>query len=348
MGSPLSPIIANIYMEEFETKALSTAPNPPTLWKRFVDDTFVVIQTSHKEEFFNHINSIEESIQFTAEDTQPDGSLPFLDVQVTPQTDGTLSKSVYRKPTHTNQYLQWDNHHSISAQYSVISTLFHRAKEVCSTKQQLKEEQDHIQQALTLCRYPRWALNRVEKKTRISKQSRNHGKRLKDSNTKSNIRRTHITIPYSRGLSGSFENTCKTYGIQVYFRGGKTIKNLLVSPKDREHITQKSGIIYRYKCDRVECDEEYIGESARTFGERFKEHLKCPSPIYDHSNITGHNTTLDNFSIVGREDQNLMMLIKEAIYIRVNNPSLNKNIGKCHLPHIWDEVLNNITELKLK
>ena len=162
MGSPLSPIIANIYMEEFETKALSTAPNPPTLWKRFVDDTYVVIQTSHKEEFFNHINSIEESIQFTAEDTQADGSLPFLDVLVTPQTDGTLSTCVYRKPTHTNQYLQWDSHHSISTKYSVISTLFHRAKEVCSTKQQLKEEQDHMQQALTLCRYPRWALNRVE------------------------------------------------------------------------------------------------------------------------------------------------------------------------------------------
>ena len=64
--------------------------------------------------------------------------------------------------------------------------------------------------------------------------------------------------------------------------------------------------------------------------------------------ITGHNTTLENFSIVGREEQNLMRLIKEAIYIRVNNPSLNKNIGKYHLPQIWDEVLNNITELKLK
>ena len=43
-----------------------------------------------------------------------------------------------------------------------------------------------------------------------------------------------------------------------------------------------------------------------------------------------------------------MRLIKEDIYIKVNNPSLNKNIGKYHLPQIWDEVLNNITELKLK
>ena len=231
---------------------------------------------------------------------------------------------------------------------TISPTMGANAKEVCSTKQQLEEEQQHIQQALSLCQYPRWALNRVEKKTMVLTQSRNKGKKLKDNNTKSNTRRTYITVPYSKGLSESFKNTCKKYGIQVYFRGGKTIKNLLVAPKDRDHITQKSGIIYRYKCDGVECDEEYIGESARTFGERFKEHLKCPSPIFDHSNITGHNTTLDNFSIVGKEDQNLMRLIKEAIYIRVNNPSLNKNIGKYHLPHIWDEVLNNITELKLK
>ena len=85
-----------------------------------------------------------------------------------------------------------------------------------------------------------------------------------------------------------------------------------MAPKDRDLITQKSGIIYRYKCDRVECEDEYIGESARTFGERLKEHLKHPSPIYDHSTITGHDTTIDNFSIVGREDNNLMRLIKEG------------------------------------
>ena len=98
----------------------------------------------------------------------------------------------------------------------------------------------------------------------------------------------------------------------------------------------------------VEWDEEYIGKSSKAFGERFKEHLKAPSPIYDHYNTTGHNVTLDNFSIVGREDQNLCRWIKEALYIRVNNPSLNKNIGKYHLPHIWNEVLHNTSELKLK
>ena len=133
----------------------------------------------------------------------------------------------------------------------------------------------------------------------------------------------------------------------MYFTGGKTIKDLLMASKDKDHIAKKSGIIYRFKCDRVECDEEYIGESSRTFGERFKEHLKPPFPICDHFNATGHTPTLENFSIVGREDQNLMRIIKEAIFVRVNNPSLNKDIYKYHLPHIWDDVLFNISELKI-
>ena len=126
------------------------------------------------------------------------------------------------------------------------------------------------------------------------------------------------------------------------------MKDELVAPKDKDHITKKSGIIYRFKCDRLECDEEYIGDISRTFGERFKEHLKAPSPTHDHSNTTGHTTSLENFSIVSREEQNLSRLIKESMFIRVNSPSLNKNIGRYHLPHIRDEVLINYRELKLK
>ena len=98
----------------------------------------------------------------------------------------------------------------------------------------------------------------------------------------------------------------------------------------------------------MDCDEEYIGESFRMFGERFKEHQKAPSPIFDHTTTSGHDINIENFSIVGREDQNLNRAIKEALFIRVNNPSLNRNVGKFHLPHMWDKVLFNTSELKLK
>ena len=84
MGSPVSPVVANLNMEYFEHGALKSAVNPPRLWKRNVDDTFVILQQSQKEEFLQHINSVDPSIKFTTEEPRQNGSMPFLDTLVTP------------------------------------------------------------------------------------------------------------------------------------------------------------------------------------------------------------------------------------------------------------------------
>ena len=167
-------------------------------------------------------------------------------------------------------------------------------------------------------------------------------------NTGSTIQRSHIVIPYYQGISESMKKTCSEYGVQVYCKGGNTIKNFLMAPKDWDTIQKKAESFTDINVTGWSVMRNTLVNPSRTFGERFKAHLEAPSPIYDHSNITGHNVTMENFSIIGREDQNLCRWIKEALFIRVNNPSLNKNIGKYHLPHIWDQVLHNTSELKLK
>ena len=185
------------YMEFFEDRALTSAVNPPRWWKRYVDDTFVILKQSHREEFLQHINFVDPSIQFT-------------------------------------------------------------------------------------------------------------------------------------------------------FNRGNTLKSLLIFPKDKEESKTQSNIIYWYKCGRTECDDEYIGESARTFEDRYKEHLKAPSPIFEHNNATGHTTSVENFKIIGRKGHGMARTIKEAIYIRVNSPTLNRNVVKYNLLHIWDKVLFSIPEVKIK
>ena len=124
---------------------------------------------------------------------------------------------------------------------------------------------------------------------------RNPGTRATVNNNSNITQRSYIVVPYYAGLSENIKNIGKKFGVQVHCKGGTTIKNLLMAPKDKDPMLKQSGVIYRYHCDRVDCDEEYIGESSRTFGERFKEHLKSPSPIHDHSNISGHKVTINNF-----------------------------------------------------
>ena len=134
-----------------------------------MDDTFVIHKEAKKQGFLQHINSGDPAIKFTVEDNKEDGSIPFLDTIVKPEVDGSLSITVYRKPTHTDQYLQWDSHHNLSAKFSVFNTLSHRAQTVCSNPELLKKEKEHLRKVLTKCKYPKWALDKVEK--RLSKPS---------------------------------------------------------------------------------------------------------------------------------------------------------------------------------
>ena len=81
------------------------------------------------------------------ENCRSDASMPFLDTLIIPQSDGSFSTTVYKKPSHTDLYLQWDSHHTIAAKYSIVKTLHHRAGAVCYNPQLLKKE-EHLQRVL--------------------------------------------------------------------------------------------------------------------------------------------------------------------------------------------------------
>ena len=98
MGSSVSPVVANIYMEMFEELALTTAPHAPRIWKRYVDDTFCIMEAEHVDHFLNHLNDLRPTIKFTMEQ-EKDGNLPFLDT--------LLSRTKKRKLEH--QCIQKDH-----------------------------------------------------------------------------------------------------------------------------------------------------------------------------------------------------------------------------------------------
>ena len=97
-----------------------------------------------------------------------------------------------------------------------------------------------------------------------------------------------MVIPYTKGRAESFENICGEYGIQAYFKGNTTIKQILMKPKDQDPKDKNSGVIYSYQCGDIACGEGYIGKTSRILGERYRKHLKQPSPIHAHIQQTGH------------------------------------------------------------
>ena len=173
-----------------------------------MDDTFVIHKEANKQGFLQHINSVDPAIRFTVEDNKEDGSIPFLDTIVKPEADGSLSITVYRKPTHTDQYLQWDSHHHLSAKFSVIQTLSHRASTVCSDPELLQKEKEHLRKALTKCNYPKWALDKVEKRLNKPTRQVNDGGSNNAQTANQGVQsKGHIVIPYTQGLCESIKGS---------------------------------------------------------------------------------------------------------------------------------------------
>ena len=90
--------------------------------------------------------------------------------------------------------------------------------------------------------------------------SNNHS--TNHNNTTNRNMHIYMVVPYTKRLSESF---CGMVGIQICFQGGNTIKDLLVAPKDTDNTTEKSKVVY--KCDQLDCDEEYIGWSSHQCGQ---------------------------------------------------------------------------------
>ena len=133
--------------------------------------------------------------------------------------------------------------------------------------------------ALTQCKYSKWALDKVEKRLNkpsreVSDKANNQGTACAQPATNEVKIKGHIVIPYTQGLCESIKRICGSNGIQTPFKGSNTIRNLLVSPKDKDPMVSRSGAIYWFQCGDLSCDDEYMGGTSRTFGERYKEHLK--------------------------------------------------------------------------
>ena len=148
MGSPISPVLADLVMEEIENTAISTFPHPPKWWFRYVDDSHSCLKKDQVDHFHKHLNSIKPNIQFTFELENTNGQgLPFLDT-ITSRRGTEIQVDVYRKPTHTDRCLDFFSCHPLCHKRSVVNTLLRRANDIPSTNKGRREETQRVKAVL--------------------------------------------------------------------------------------------------------------------------------------------------------------------------------------------------------
>ena len=155
MGSPLGPVLANIFMSHIETNALRDfSEAKPSLYFRFVDDVFAAFSCrDDMVKFFNWMNVQHASINFTLEE-EVDNKLPFLDVLETRNEQGVLTTSVYRKATFSGLYLQWNSFVPKRFKRGLVIGLVSRAWRLCSSFESFHQELMFLKDVLQCNGYP--------------------------------------------------------------------------------------------------------------------------------------------------------------------------------------------------
>ena len=212
----------------------------------------------HEYGFTAHINSIDRNIQFTTE-PELNNKLPFLDQCIHAKEDRGTKITIYRKPTHTDQYLNFSSNHPLEHKRPVVRTLTHRAKEFVTTSEDQECELTHVHNALRMNGYTVWALG-------IPKQK---AKTRPTSTYKGNTRPLSIGLPYVQGLSERLSKTFRQHGVSVYHKPVNTLCSILIHPKDKMPKDKKCGVIYEITCDQDPA-HVYISETKRPLGKRLQ------------------------------------------------------------------------------
>ena len=329
-------------MTNFEQQALSTSLIQPTCWFRKVDDTFVILpHDNDPTKLLQHLNQQHPRIQFTFE-TETNSQIPFLDVLVTRTADNTIQTSVYRKPTHTDQYIHFNSNHPLRTKTGIISTLARRAHKLSSDNPE--SELKHLRHVFTkLNHYPTKTVDVV-----INKVTTDTTNTPTPKPTKPDSAPIRISLPYIGKTSHHISRILKQQaGIDTFFTTATPIKTI-IKANGRKQCTSKQepkGVVYNISCS---CGSNYIGETSRPLNIRIKEHKTSTNNKDTKSAISEHITKFPDHTINWEAVKTLnthkheykQRKLAEAIQIRRFNPSINRDQG-VYLPNSFDQLIKN-------
>ena len=342
------------------------------------DGSLTVVE---EDTFFTFINNIHPDIKWTKEEER-DNTIAMLDVSITRDSNGALSFDVYRKPTHTNQYIPFNSHAPLSHKFATIRSLTRRAALIPSTDENKRAENKRVMKALAINGYPKWAYDQAryrdqpststtttttttptttttaEAATTTTATTTANATTTTTSNgtpatTTTTKHKGYISMPYYSGTTEPLTRIMRRVGLTAQVRSRGTLRENLVKSKDKIKQLNKTGVVYYAPCagkndQACETKAAYIGETSRQGRQRFKEHSSTAklyngdykSAIVQHAADTGHSFRETNLTVLDNDSNWHSRGIRESIYIRALNPSLNRRSSR-NDRYTYDSILKS-------
>jgi hypothetical protein len=347
MGSPLAPILADLFMSQLEEEKISLLTKGKIkIWIRYVDDVFAIAKGTKEDvlEILEKINKIHNNIKFTIEFEQ-ENMIPFLDVNIK-REGNTLETSLYRKITNTNLYLKWDACLPRYQKLGLISSLVIRACRICSSDTILNNELEYIKKVLNQNGYPKHVIDKRIKNAICKEKEK---QRMKQNNIATNNttcdnkeEKTSITLSYtghesfifSRKLMRIFRTT--KINTKIIFKKYKTIGQQFREKMKGKNL-KKIGVIYCIECK--DCEKIYIGQTGKEIEIRMKQHEEKyrlgddqSSTLVEHAKKMNHRFNFEEPNVLAYDSNERKREIKETLFTKkfthwaLNEISFNNNI----------------------
>ena len=349
MGSPLGPLLADIFMGKLESTELKGFLDGCILYKRYVDDIFCVVDEElNMEKLLGDLNSAHANISFSYE-SESNNQLPFLDVKITRLVDGTQEREVFRKPTWTSQYTHFSSFVPLYQKRNLIRCLVRRSTIIC-TPNTIQAELCFLRGIFLQNGYPERLIDKTFSSVKFEPRIPSVSK--KQVYMSLPFKGDHLTEVISRRLQKTVDTTFKAAKLCMNFNSKPLIRSQL---KDKMPSSTTSFCVYSFVCS---CGASYIGRTTRRLSDRIREHHPAwlnkglnrkitSSAILCHLVDFNHTVNInDSFSIIyripnyrSRITRFRLLSTAEAVSIRLHNPELCSQkmfVRALHLP--WPMV----------
>lgn len=338
IGGVSSSIFAELVMRYLEQTIL--ADIQIKFYKRYVDDTFLIIKRSQLTLIIAAFNNFNQALKFTCEE-QNDNHLNFLDVCVI-REGNNLYTDWFQKEVSSNILLNFQSQHIPSQKRAMVYNLVDRA----TTLSELRFHSKNLCKVFEILVMNGYPADYV--KVHIAKRLRKIKFNMQHCNNSDSI--TRISVPYVRGLTKKISNiiTERNPNIRIVCKSS-TLANIVSNHKDKIDKLYNKDVVYKIPCKS--CDKVYIGQTRRVLNKRINEHIKNISAPGDKLNsvsrhrLMGHIMDFDNVKILQRVTNNYSRLIAETIHIKLDN-TINSMVESNVFTHVYDNVIHMIKKEK--